>query len=127
MRVYRIENANGGGPYTTAWKYRDNLKEYHCAYNGCRDGIKRPTIRRALEYVSQEFAEKAVCGLLTEEAIREWFGDVWELLAEGGFFLAEYDVPDEWIFRCPSMGLKQVLFRKDMADRLWRHDISALS
>lgn len=127
MRVYRIENANGGGPYTTAWKYRDNLKEYHCPYDGCRDGVKRPTIRFALTILPRDFVETAVCGMLSEEAIREWFGDVWELLAEGEFFLAEYDVPDEWVFRHDSMGSNQVLFRKDMADRLWRHAVIALS
>lgn len=100
MRVYRVEHPlDGEGPYLGAWGI-EHLKWAHNddAHPGPRqEGLKI--------YGNQ------VCAMKTMDRLGAWFEGWWECLSNTGFYVAEYEVPDEYV----EQGKIQLIFDKTMA------------
>jgi hypothetical protein len=80
MLVYRVEDADGNGPYVlSTWPGQDAL---------CAAHLGRPAPALPAGYVS-------ACTSLA--ALQAWFGDWLPLLAQHGFSVRTHDVPAEWI------------------------------
>lgn len=108
MRVYRVENEAGGGPYTTVWKHREYLKDAHSREGENWDGLVRHgAVFGIYGFIRQlglteEYHDRVICGFKDTLAMLLWFRDVWDKLSSGGFYVAEYEIPENHVLDTSS-------------------------
>lgn len=82
VSIYRVEQANGAGPYS--WDYKDTLSEMFDEHNDAS-----PKQDSLLEYIDPG----EHCGFATLGQLKEWFEGYEDALASLGFRGARYSVP----------------------------------
>lgn len=102
MIVYRVENENGRGPYSTSHDFRHDLIDAH---NYSR---RHPTPN----FPSLDAETIWLCGFASQESLNEWFNGWLEKLTSVGFRVVRYDVPDEFVKNSDI----QLIFQKDKAE-----------
>lgn len=102
MKVYRVENDAGDGPFHT--------DEVHDAYYILHDGMtnRHPAPRN--DGLS-DFDYNMVFGVTSKKMLRHWFGHCPNNLAEAGFHIRQFDVPATHVRK----GSVQVAFVRDKA------------
>lgn len=112
MRVLRVEDNEAVGPYTSYWysdwSDRDHCSPLHPAPH--RDGISSSVVSSGVYY----------CGFLDEAHLEDWFNkNERARLHDLGFHLAIYEVDSSEVF----IGRKQLMFRKEAAQKVRRKDL----
>lgn len=98
MRILRVENANGEGPF---------------AFNGYSIGIFNAKNFNSPEYPTT-WEDKCsncdyVCGCHTFDLLLHWFTGVWHCL--NNFYVVEYEVENDFVL----VGKKQCTFNRNKA------------
>ncbi len=103
MKVYRWEWSDNEGPYRPE-------QPYSCDIGFAHDNDYHPSIRADCPDIDYEEMEKYVCVCNSLASLRAWFYGFNGILAEHGYKIAEYDVPDDEIIEGESK--KQSLMSK---------------
>ena len=111
MRVYRLENHEGGGPYSSGGRGHCERLWTHDS-GGDAFGTHPGVHRDCPGFVAHTGMRSACVSLAT---LRRWFWGCREILEAAGFRVAAYDVPDEKI----SRGQYQLAFLPDDGKRAW--------
>jgi hypothetical protein len=111
--VYRIENAEGKGPYNTTWfAIDDQQKTVNCGklmLDHADAEHPSPFNDDNLTYSIYEEFRKYVCGFDSMEKLNNWFSNYWQrTLASINYTIHTYEVPDENIV----YGEYQIMFIK---------------
>lgn len=110
MKIWRVEDANGFGPYTSknnedlSW----DLKIAHSSANE-HPGPESDGFNDILWADTRYKWKNLLFGFLSEGEAYEWFFDFWQQLLDNGFKVVQYDAEMYWIGRSG----KQVLFHKE--------------
>ena len=91
MLIYRLQNADGRGPYTSEHIHKGELVECH---SGCS---KHPTCRceDLYKYVTNGCIDDGnywLCGFSSRKKLDEWFSGWLDLLGQVGFSVTRYKV-----------------------------------
>jgi len=103
MKIYRLEDKNGRGPYTS--RILTESKKYKLLYDN-------PRGEGAYEDFDS-FGMRHVCGFETINQLTEWFGRSLAELIALGMKICYYKTPIEGVLRSKSG--KQVAFIKEYA------------
>lgn len=104
MRVYRVENCDGRGPYTSG---RD-LREMTVSHNS--NLAAYPVFYRDINIDYSE-ARKCHCGFISINQLLQWFDGFYTLLSNNGFKVTIWEVEEEFV----KIGKKQLCFRKEQS------------
>ncbi len=119
MRVYRVENEQGEGPYKhTIRKNGQRIGAAHWddAHPGpTEDGLDWAVFGYEAPFSESEYTDK-VFGTNSLESLLAWFDGWWDVLERHGYSAEEYEVPDE----CVAVGIggEQVVFMRSRAEHL---------
>lgn len=100
MRVWRVEDYYGDGPYTEKNIYNEYGETMALAHgdeshpNPYEDGLEDCVSGRRWDGVD---TGDTVCGMSTYEGLMKWFDGWWEPLHREGYIIAEYEVPREYV------------------------------
>jgi hypothetical protein len=104
MLVYRVEMADGSGPYTCRASGTKKFRNAH-GHNGCPN---HPSVWEDIGH--PEYGE--FCGFHSLQSFYEWFEDMLRLiLDEIGAQLCIYEIAPEYV----RQGSYQLLFKKEHA------------
>jgi hypothetical protein len=110
LKVYRVENSDGYGPYRQFWQCKYDEVTYDSmklneAHFGCS---KHPTV---LADKIQNFSCNYYCGFASIDSLKNWFDEKWRnILNEAKFKVSIYEVASNNIKRAKSS--KQIVFKK---------------
>lgn len=105
IKVYRVENVDGRGPYQSNSADTPELidmSKWHVDENHPEIYFDIPDF----EKIPNAYDFKWLCGFLTLNSLREWFDGYIPALNRAGFQIKEYMVPKTKVY----VGSKQVLF-----------------
>lgn len=98
MKVYRIENEKGHGPYQVSYQFWTNTKHFNSK--------KRPAVQDDFDNFTKEF----FCGFENMKQLGEWFSNKEiEKLETLGFSIKELNVSEYFIGKSG----KQIIFKKE--------------
>jgi hypothetical protein len=116
MRVYRVENDNGNGPY---WGFRGNIEDSVILHqHGLSAHTPDPHDPEEPWHRSRSYGVKSESfGFASIQAAQSWFDlkEVREVLLRNDLRLYEYEVEEDTV----TKGKHQLTFRKSTAKRLW--------
>lgn len=118
MRVWRIENDAGEGPYCATAGPVSNAEGYRITHAHADSGHPSPWDDGMDEFRRHQH----VCGLPTLCSVREWFAGWFDPMHSQGFRLSVYDVPGEAVL----VGGRQVAFDRDKAKRVKSFSLAPL-
>ncbi len=103
MRVYRVENNEGNGPYDPDTKLGYRI----CRSHGHLREL-RPTLPESGLFLP---GKHQFCGCESLKQLKSWFKGWWKQLRKAGFSISVYEVPEEFV----DIGSEQLLFIKSKA------------
>ncbi len=109
MKVYRIEDENGNGPYTSK---KNRAFSERLIFSHCNPAEHPGPFTDGLEDVlwrSQYPNSQLLFGFLSEVQAFDWFYDFWDELSDNGFVLVEYEAELYW----SGNSGKQILFFRE--------------
>ena len=114
MKVFRIEDSNGIGPYSKGWDRLSTMFQSH-------SGFSHPSPSEEDLDVYDEYGDERphFCGFPTIDQMKVWFKGFRASLRRAGFKLSVYEVGH----RDVQIGEKQLLFRRDAATLIERLEI----
>lgn len=104
MKVYRLQNKDGCGPYQVPHGYRNKLLESHNVV----ETHPVPEVEGLQEY-GTEFGDW-LCAFYSLEALECWFGGWLAKLTGTDFSVIIHDVPIQTI----RIGQKQLIFKRSV-------------
>lgn len=125
MKIYRIENADGDGPYNAAYKPGGLLYQMHTEDD---DGPitaheTHPSPWADIASFASRHEGKYRFGFKSMEQLTQWFGPrARKLLESYSFELVEYEVPDKFILP----GYRQVAYHPLHAEQVKRTPIGEI-
>lgn len=117
MKVFRIEDSNGVGPYSRSWK---RLRKMFNCHSGSSHPSPFKEDLNVYEDKGGDVEERPhFCGFPTLDQMKVWFRGFRASLNKAGFKLSIYEVGH----RNVQIGEKQLLFRRDAATLIKRLEI----
>ncbi len=101
MRVYRVENSYGDGPYQYTVRNEDgvNIGSAHAnmAHPGpSEDGLYGEVWGEVAPFDETPHSDH-LFGMNSLGSLIEWFDGWWDTLARHGYTISEYEVPEEYV------------------------------
>ena len=120
MRVYRVENESGDGPYHWGVSDEDgvNIGSAHTdpQHPGPSEDDLLEAVYGSISPFDETEHEDKVFGMVSEESLLIWFDGWWEILEGHGHSITEWEVPEEYVAIGTSR--EQVVFMRSKAEKL---------
>lgn len=111
MKVFRIEDSNGIGPYSRWWKRLSKMFDCHSGSSHPSPFDEDLNVYETDEDGNENGERPHFCGFPTLDQMKVWFRGFRASLKKAGFKLSIYEVGH----RDVQIGEKQLLFRRDAA------------
>jgi hypothetical protein len=110
MKVYRIEDKNGIGPYSIYWEWQD--VNHFIKINRHPFPIDEGIMINSLQIAYG--IDKPVCGFNSLDQLKDWFSnDEITKLFGLGYYIFFYEIEEEFIFQ----GKRQLVFIRNNLER----------
>lgn len=121
MRVYRVENEDGGeGPYNGEVEDRDGVYIGSAHANSQHPDPDEDALCEAVygEFSPFDETEHAdrIFGMVSKESLLTWFDGWWEILKDHGYLITEWEVPERYV--AIGRSREQVVFMRSKATQL---------
>lgn len=110
MRIYRIENAKGDGPYTSSHDFKYELQNAH------QNDALRPGVRDDIIEFDRNIH---ICGFQKYGHMNTWFDGWLDKLKSQGFKLVKYKVSQKYVLK----GTGQLVFKPNKAKLISTREI----
>jgi hypothetical protein len=119
MKVFRIEDSNGIGPYSKGWGCLDKMFQSHSGLSHPSPFEEDLNVYEVDENGDESIERPHFCGFPTLDQMKVWFKGFRASLKKAGFKLSIYEVGHKDV----QIGEKQLLFRRDAATLIQQLEI----